>query len=117
MKNTSVVVVDDDIDLRDSLEIILEDMGYTPVLLKGGQDALDWLRSHPPPLVVFLDLMMPGMSGKEFMRIRSQDPVLSAIPVIVMSASTNLQEHFKKGDYIQKPFDLNHMKNILANLK
>jgi DNA-binding NtrC family response regulator len=117
LKNRKVVVVDDDIDLRDTLGIILEDMGYEPVLLGGGQQALSWLRSNPAPLVVLLDLMMPGMSGQEFLRIHSRDEKLSAIQVVVVSASHDLKNDFKEGSYIQKPFDLKRIKKILDAIK
>ena len=48
---------------------------------------LDWLRKNSAPCLILLDLMMPVMNGWDFLRERAKDPVIAAIPVVVLSAS------------------------------
>lgn len=81
-----VLVVDDDVDIREALSDTLEHRGYAVVTARNGREALDFLRSRRPPAVILLDLMMPVMDGYEFLEARQSDPALSAIPVVIISA-------------------------------
>jgi CheY-like chemotaxis protein len=82
----TILVVDDDVDIRASLCDFLEDEGYTIATAANGRDALDYLRGNPAPSVVLLDLMMPIMDGYEFRTEQKRDPAIAAIPVVVMTA-------------------------------
>lgn len=87
-----VMVVDDDDALRESICELLEDDGYAAVEMDSGVSALTRLQNgHPKPALILLDLMMPGMSGWEFRERQLRDSMLSDIPVIVMTASRDLQ--------------------------
>jgi CheY-like chemotaxis protein len=89
-----IMVVEDDLDLRDTLADLLSLEGYAVVTAVDGRTALDWLRNGgPEPHVIILDLMMPGMSGWEFRRQQLADPALAHIPVIVTTASSNIHTH------------------------
>src|SRR5690606_27620152 len=81
-----VLVVDDDVDIREALSDTLEHRGYAVVTARNGREALDFLRSRRPPAVILLDLMMPVMDGYECLEARQSDPALSAIPVVIISA-------------------------------
>ena len=59
--NHMILVVDDDEDLREVICGVLEDAGYEAASAGNGREALDFLRSSPPPCLVLLDLMMPVM--------------------------------------------------------
>lgn len=101
-----VVVVEDDELIRDSLLEVLEDNGYEPIGACDGREALDKLSMlDGPPCLIVLDLMMPGMDGREFRRLQLEDPRFRDIPVVVISAFRDLDEiakelrpvgHFKK---------------------
>jgi CheY-like chemotaxis protein len=82
-----IFVVDDDIDLRETLGELLEDEGYATHLCQNGRGALDLLRSGVRPCLILLDLMMPEMSGWQFREEQLRDESLREIPVIVMTAS------------------------------
>ena len=58
-----VLVVDDDMDVRDALSGILGEAGYDTVTVRDGRMALDYLRSHPAPDALLLDMIMPTMNG------------------------------------------------------
>ena len=83
----TVLVVDDDRDIRDVLTDALEAEGYSVVTAADGQEALDWLRSGAArPCIILLDLMMPKMDGIQFRTEALNDANLARIPVVVLSA-------------------------------
>jgi two-component system, chemotaxis family, chemotaxis protein CheY len=84
-----VMVIEDDADLLEAVCEALEDEGFDAVACSGGAEALARLRVEPPPAVILLDLMMPVMSGWQFLDHRREDPTLADIPVVVMTASRN----------------------------
>ncbi len=84
----SVLVVDDDADIRDALSILLEDEGYTVATARDGRDALEIADSIHPD-VVLLDLMMPVMSGWQVLTAMKRSQALRTIPVVVMTAFSN----------------------------
>jgi CheY-like chemotaxis protein len=83
-----VLLVDDDDDLREALCDILTFGGYEVVGVGNGDEALAWLQGHRPDLIL-LDLMMPGMSGVEFMERLDG---ARDIPVLVFSGDTHVAE-------------------------
>src|SRR3569832_407091 len=88
----SILIVDDDVDIRVTISLILEDEGYAVASAANGEEALRYLRSHPSPSLILLDLMMPGMDGVEFRAEQQRDAQLSGIPVVVVTASGNARE-------------------------
>jgi CheY-like chemotaxis protein len=82
-----IFVVDDDLDLRETIGELLQDEGYAIRLLPNGRGALELLRSGVRPRLILLDLMMPEMSGWEFREEQLRDEALREIPVVVMTAS------------------------------
>lgn len=105
-----VLVVDDDDAVREALEAVLEDAGYTVRSAANGRDALQLLRATDwPPAVILLDLMMPVMSGWEFRAEQQRDPALAPIPVVVLSADRDVKAKaatVDAGDYLLKPVDI-----------
>ena len=81
-----VLIVDDEREIRESLEELFQDEGYSVVTAANGAEALQRLRDGEPPCVMILDLLLPVMSGAELYRIMQQDPRLSGVPVIVISS-------------------------------
>jgi len=99
-----VLVVDDESDIRQAMAEILADEGYQVADAGDGAEALAKVRAFHPE-VVLLDLMMPGMSGWDFLRAARGDPELSSIPVIVLSALGG-ERAIEAQAFIEKPFDL-----------
>ena len=81
-----ILVVEDDEDLRTVLLGLLAQLGYSVAAAENGREAVAYLREHPSPAVILLDLMMPVMDGAEFCRLRQADPGLSSIPVFLLTA-------------------------------
>lgn len=87
----AVMVVEDDELIRDSVVEYLEAHGYEALAAGDGLQALRILRSAArKPCVVLLDLMMPVMDGRQFREEQLRDPEIASIPVIVVSASRDV---------------------------
>ena len=86
----SVLVIDDDVDIRESLREALEDAGCRVATAANGREGLEVLQHPGQPCVILLDLMMPIMSGPEFLVAMRE--ANSAIPVIVVSAYGELAD-------------------------
>ena len=102
----TVLVVDDDPAIRDSLADLLNDEGYEVVTAANGRDALEALRAlGAKPCLILLDLMMPVMNGAQFYAEQQQDRELSSIPVVIISADTNVRQKASSfgGEYLAKP--------------
>ena len=82
----SVLVVDDDAEVRDLLRVALSADGYHVAAVSNGRDALHHLRSQAETCIIVLDLILPVMDGAQFRTAQLRDRSLSWIPVVVMSA-------------------------------
>src|SRR5882672_10029747 len=85
----TVLLVDDDADLRDSMAVLLETEGFDVIDASNGKDALAYLRSGAKVAAIVLDLAMPVMNGWQFLAERQRDPVFAKIPTIVVSGSSD----------------------------
>jgi serine phosphatase RsbU (regulator of sigma subunit) len=109
MPNPKILIVDDEPFNVDYLEQELEDLHYETVSAANGQQALDLVRAECPDLIL-LDIMMPVMDGFEVLARLRADAATRDIPVIVISANSDL-EHTVRGiqlgaeDYLPKPFE------------
>jgi len=113
----SILVVEDEIDLGDTVCYHLEREGYACRRAGDGQQALAELRRQPPDLII-LDRMLPVLSGDDVAARLKRDPRLSTIPVIMLTAKSEESDElvgFALGadDYIRKPFS---MKLLLARV-
>jgi CheY-like chemotaxis protein len=112
----SILIVEDDLDLREALSEVLRDEGYTVAMAADGQEALDHLRRQSHPSLILLDLTMPVMNGWQFRAAQRQDPDLSGIPVVVLSAGDRLAEQMVPlgiTDYVRKPIELSHLLRLI----
>jgi CheY-like chemotaxis protein len=83
----TVLVVEDDADLRSVLEDIFSDHGLEPVGLRDGKEAVCWLAEHGKPDAMVLDLMMPIMSGWQVLDWLGHHDELKGLPVVVLTAA------------------------------
>lgn len=105
---TNILVVEDDQATSEALTLFLQGEGHTVAVATNGEEALDYLRHHPPPDLILLDLMMPVLDGYGFRREQQRDATLAGIPVIVMSSVGDEDDLIGcLGDvgHIQKPLD------------
>lgn len=106
MSNELVMVVDDDVDLREGIVEILEDHGYQVVACDSAEAALQTIKTTLPRVVI-LDNMMPGMGGMALMPLLKREyPGVKAIMITAFSTVDNAVTAMKSGadDYLAKPF-------------
>jgi two-component system alkaline phosphatase synthesis response regulator PhoP len=108
MAKTTVLVVDDEEDIRELVALNLGREGFKVIGADSGEQALKQARSGPPDLIV-LDLMLPGMDGLEVCRRIKADPKTRQIPVVMLTAKSEEADivtglELGADDYITKPF-------------
>jgi CheY-like chemotaxis protein len=109
----TVLIVDDDTDVRDAIAEVLEDGNYRPLRAENGAVALQQLRGATPmPCVILLDVMMPVMDGNEFRARQQSDASLREIPVVVLSAHADASvsaAQMRAAAFLKKPVDLGEL--------
>lgn len=109
MKPATVLLVEDHVDLRETLAEALELDGIATKAVGNGLEALDYLQSAPLPKLILLDLTMPVMDGFKFREEQQKAVALKDIPVFVLSAEPGLDLKAKKmgvAGHMTKPVDL-----------
>jgi two-component system, OmpR family, alkaline phosphatase synthesis response regulator PhoP len=107
----SVLLVDDDDQVREALIDDLAARGYEVAAAASGEEALQRLRSGPLPCALLLDLLMPGMDGAELLEKVRGEEGLAGLPVIVLTglASSKLQRLLGAAAVLVKPFDTSEL--------
>jgi CheY-like chemotaxis protein len=110
-----VLVVDNDVDCRETLAAALEQEGYDVVSLQNGDEALEYLRHAPHPSCILLDLVMPVLDGWMFLQERNSNPDLEAIPVIVISGQPDVEERViaAHASYLAKPVSSERLSELI----
>ena len=111
----TVLVVDDDADLREAVAELLEHHGYRVLQAVDGREALDLLRDcRGDPCLVLLDMLMPGMNGAEVLAVLRQGQRLGALPVVVCSASAATSETHGARRLLRKPVSEDLLLDVVA---
>jgi phosphate regulon transcriptional regulator PhoB len=108
MAGARILIVEDEPDISELVRYNLEKQGFATGSARNGQEAMRKVRSESYDLVV-LDLMLPGMDGLEVCRAIRSDRVLSAIPIIMLTAKSEEVDRVVglevgADDYVSKPF-------------
>jgi CheY-like chemotaxis protein len=118
---TSILVVDDDTAIRETLRDVLGDFGYTVIESQDGLHALEYLRIAPNPLIVLLDLMMPRLDGSALLGAVAGDPrrlqrhryiLMTAGQQTLSLAFANLLTNLSV-QVVKKPFDVEHLLHVI----
>ena len=110
MGKKKIMIVDDEDNLIELVTAILEQEGYEVIPASSGQEALEKLKSVKPDLVL-LDMMMPGMSGREVCEKIRANPKTRGLKVIFLTVARfsemgkDTLKNMRVLDYITKPFD------------
>jgi CheY-like chemotaxis protein len=113
----TVLVVDDERDVRDSIREILQDAGYVALTAEHGADALAQLERMSPPDAIVLDLFMPEMNGWRFAEQLRQRSELASVPVIVVTAAGPYWgSHVPRERVLRKPFQTAHLLRLLEQV-
>jgi CheY-like chemotaxis protein len=113
-----VLIVDDDTDIRETLEEVLADNDFPATGVENGAVALERLRAdEEPPCVILLDMMMPVMDGRTFRHEQKHDPTLSDIPVVVLTAHASGERSARElqvDAFLRKPVDLKTLLDVIG---
>ncbi|MDX1646641.1 MAG: PAS domain S-box protein [Longimicrobiales bacterium] len=109
-----VLVVDDEYDSRVLIQHYLQEFGCQVFTAASGSEGLELARKHRPDLIT-VDLLMPGLTGWEVLKILKQDPELRAIPVVVVSLLDMEGRGKLLGavDMVAKPFEREDLLRVL----
>jgi len=120
--NPHILIVDDEPFMLRLIEASLKKGGFAVVACRSGEQALEWAAEHPPMLVI-LDLMMPGLDGIMTLRYLKQLPALRDVPAIMLTAKGHQLAQLEAGEsgaqvFLTKPFSpsqlLEETKRLLA---
>ena len=108
MAKESILVVEDDEDIRRLIALTFTKEGYRVIETESGEEALKKAAASPPDLVL-LDLMLPGLDGLEVCRLLKREAATQAIPIVMLTAKgeeSDIVAGLELGadDYITKPF-------------
>ena len=94
-----VLIVEDDMDVRELMNVLLTNHGFETMTATNGREALEQMR-HRRPCLVLLDLMMPIMDGWEFRAEQLREPSLADVPVVCVTA---VAEHAEMVQRLRAP--------------
>jgi CheY-like chemotaxis protein len=110
-----ILVCDDDEGVLEVMQIILNENGFDVKTLNNGRGIIKKVKEIKPDLI-FLDIWMPGIDGKEVTKLLKNDPATSSIPIILVSALntiSDIQKEISADGYLSKPFDLDVLVNTV----
>lgn len=114
----SILIVEDDPDVRGAVAALLEGAGYDVVEAEHGREALDRLHAADGSVcLILLDLFMPEMNGWAFREQQMKDPELARIPVLVVSADSQAAKRAITPGVIgalTKPIELDQLLRLIA---
>lgn len=105
----TILVIDDDHDIREFLGGLLTQEGYAVTATSNGEQALWYLREAAPPALILLDLHMPVMNGPRFLVELRLDPRLCDVPVIIVSGEGDVKRRAEASGvtfYLEKPIEV-----------
>ncbi len=110
-----IVVAEDHADMREVLAWEVESLGFSPIAVKNGKEAVE-KAVEEKPLLILMDIMMPEMDGREATRVIRSNPETRDIPIVaatVLFRESDLQSCIDAGcnDYLVKPFTLRQLRD------
>lgn len=111
MNRPTVLVIEDDVAIREGLREFLEFEGFRVLSAENGRQGLEAIREVGGKCVVLLDLQMPEMSGEDLIEAlrNERDPAVRAVPILVLSARVEAVRPEGVLGFIRKPVDLERL--------
>ncbi|MBM4308319.1 MAG: response regulator [Deltaproteobacteria bacterium] len=119
MSNKRILVVDDEVDLVETIRFALELEGYDVLVAYNGEEALNQARKENPDLIL-LDLMLPKLDGYKVCRLLKFDERYKHIPILMLTAKTQEKDRATgmetgANEYITKPFEMDGLMKKVKN--
>ncbi|MBI4041812.1 MAG: response regulator [Deltaproteobacteria bacterium] len=114
----TILLIDDEADLREAIKMKLEAEGYQIEQAANGVEALEHIKRNNPDLIV-LDVMMPELNGYQVCKRLKEDEKLKHIPIILLTGRAHSSDQFwglgmGANDYITKPFEFHELLSLIA---
>jgi CheY-like chemotaxis protein len=113
METKTILVIEDDANIRDVLKLALNFEGYEVLSAKNGKEGLEVLENNSAPGLILLDLMMPIMNGWEFVEALKNRNIFNKIPIVVVSAYSERAKVIDCTDFVVKPLELEVLLNAV----
>lgn len=110
----SILVVEDDDDIRNAIVDLLESEGYSAESAINGKEALEKLNQIEKPCLVLLDMMMPIMNGRQFLDVVMKDSRLAPIPILIVSAIADKANTEGSVGFLKKPIDIDVVLDMVS---
>lgn len=110
-----ILIVDDDLTIRESLQLLLEEEGYTVTLCPNAKDIDHYIENTRPHLIL-LDVFLAGQDGRKICLGLKNKKETSHIPIIILSAhklTKSTINSYKANDYLPKPYDTRLLLKII----
>lgn len=111
-----ILVVDDNDALRENITETLELEGYAVEGVSSGTAALEALARDPLPGVVLIDMLMPGMNGRELVAALRRDPRLAGLKVVLVSGLAPARDALPVDAVLGKPFGVADLLRVIERL-
>jgi putative two-component system response regulator len=120
MEKHKILVAEDIPENRKVLSLFLSELGFSVIEAENGRKALEAVMSNNPDIVI-LDIMMPEMTGIEVCRVLKSNPETKIIPVVIITALSDEQNHLKAieagaDDFLSKPFNIHFLRARIKSL-
>ena len=112
-----LMIVDDDDEIREALEDVFAEQGYSVIVARDGRQALARLEQGERPDAIFLDLWMPVMNGWQLLEALSSNPELNRIPRVVLTAARDQKARdLNVAEVLMKPVRLEQVLGLAERL-
>ena len=115
MAKTKILVCDDDGGIQEVIKIILEENNFEVITVSTGKGIQKLIETHKPDML-FLDIWMPGMDGKEVTKILKRDPKTRDMPIVIISALNDTKDIAEKvgaDAFLSKPFTITDLLEVV----
>jgi DNA-binding response OmpR family regulator len=117
----TILIVDDDPNIRELISVNLQSAGYSVITASNGNDAMEKINAQVPELII-LDIMMPEIDGWELCKWIRDDPRMESVKILMLTAKGTDRdkligrEIFKADEYMTKPFEIDLLQQTVSRL-
>lgn len=109
----SILVIEDEVEIRENLKALLELEGYQVFTAKNGKEGIELVKAIPRPCLILLDLLMPVMTGEEFLRELTSEDAVATIPVCIFSGVAERPKGVRYAAFVKKPIEFDGLMDFV----
>jgi len=113
-ESSNILIIEDNKEIQSAIQSALVEYGYNVFTADNGKEGLLKLSQMPAPCLILLDLIMPVMSGWEFIEEINKNIIYSNIPIVIVSALASQSGLSGNQTFLEKPIDLDSLLQRVA---